>query len=423
MTRLAWWLACGVVLCLSGGAWCLSDEPADEPATDVAAAADEADDERADDAAAEGEAADDEDETGDEDEPGDDDEADEEVDDDEGEDDDDEQEADEGHAEEAEVQLILSGLNNPTSVAIQPETGHVFVADSGAGRVVAFDPAEKDKEKGKVRAVITGFSKDIYGKGPMYDIGPLGLLFLDQDTLVVGDGSLKDGEELVRIYDLSTGSKLTAEDTKYTLGPIGPGEESAKGEGNFYALAASRSAIYVTCNGDDTKGWVARIALDGGQPGALEPFIATKAVLEEAGNPVDAPVGITLNRDGHIVVGQMGEINVEGDSLYTVYDPEDGSLKAHAATGLYDIAGLAYGPSGNLYAVDYAWMDTTQGGLFRLDIDEEVGTVTSVKLASLDKPTSLAFSPDGALYVTLIGTAEEGSTKKPGKLVRVLGEF
>ena len=35
-----------------------------------------------------------------------------------------------------EVATIAEGLNVPCGVAIQPETGHVFVADSGAGRVI-----------------------------------------------------------------------------------------------------------------------------------------------------------------------------------------------------------------------------------------------------------------------------------------------
>ncbi len=167
------------------------------------------------------------------------------------------------------------------------------MADSGAGRVIKFDPAAKKQD---VVAVITGYSLDVYGKGPMYNIGPLGLAFLDKNTLVVGDGGLKDGDELVRVYDLSSGKALKADDMKYKLGPITAGEESEKGEGNFYGVAASKTAIYVTCNGDDTKGWLARSEIEGGKPGELKPFIATKKVLEEAGEPTDAPVGITLNQ-------------------------------------------------------------------------------------------------------------------------------
>ncbi|MGE0609297.1 MAG: hypothetical protein AB7O62_19555 [Pirellulales bacterium] len=326
----------------------------------------------------------------------------------------------EGDAEapaEAEVKDILAGLDNPTGIAVQPETGHVFVADSGAGRVVKFDPAAKKQD---VVAAIDGYSLDVYGKGPMYNIGPLGLAFMGQNTLVVGDGSQKDGEEVVRVYDLSGGKALKAEDSKYTLGPIAAGDDSEKGEGNFYGVAASNTAIYITCNGDDTKGWIARSLVEGGKPGDLLPFIATKKLLEDT----DAPVGITLNQNGQIVVGQMGEINKPKDSLLTVYDPESGELMIRAETGLFDIAGLAFSPkTGKLYCVDYAWMDSKEGGVFRLDVDEDARQVTAEKIASLDKPTSLAFGADGSLYVALIGTAEEGDTRKPGKLVKIVGEY
>jgi hypothetical protein len=310
------------------------------------------------------------------------------------------------------VEGILSGLDNPSGVAIQPETGCVFVSDSAAGRIVSFNPADAQP----VEAAITGFPQDEYGKGPIFKIGPLGMVFLDRDTLVVGGGELVDGQELVRVYDLSAGTTLGYEDMEAVLGPLGPSEQTLKGEGNFYDLAASRTAIYITSNGDDTKGWVLRIAIEGSALGELTPFIATKELTA-----VDAPVGIELNHNGQLVVGQMGEVNVPQDSLYTVYDPETGELMHAAETGLYDIAALAYSPTTrNLYALDFAWMDTTQGGLFRLDVHED-GTVEAVKIAPLDKPTAMTFADNGDLYITLYGTPEEGSDKKPGRLVRVRG--
>ena len=61
--------------------------------------------------------------------------------------------------------------------------------------------------------------------------------------------------------------------------------------------------------------------------------------------------------------------------------------------------------------------------MFRLDVDDDAGHVVAVKIASLDKPTALAFGADGSLYVTLIGTAAEGAKAKPGKLVKIVGEF
>lgn len=317
-------------------------------------------------------------------------------------------------AQDVSTATVLGGLLNPCGVAIQPGTGHVFVSDSGALRVLDVDPANPTKHHSAIKA----FPKDIYGKGPMYDIGPLGLLFLDQKTLVVGDGGQVDGSELVRVYSLPPGgTTLTADDMKAKLGPIGPGDASLKGEGNFYALASNGKSIFVTSNGDDTKGWVLKADVSSTGLGKLTPFIATKVATS-----VDAPVGIAINKEGQIVIGQMGEINVPGDSLLTIYDAATGKLVANGTTGLFDIASLAYHPkTGTLYAVDYGWMDNSKGGVYRLDVTTSGDklTVKATLNVKLDKPTSMAFAADGTLYVATIGTAK--GDERPGTLVKVTG--
>ena len=88
----------------------------------------------------------------------------------------------------AEVEVVSEGLYNPCGVAVQPETGHVFVADSGNLKVVRI-------VDGKPQDVIVDFGTDVYGKGPKYQVGPLGIAFLDTNTLVVGGGGSPDGEE------------------------------------------------------------------------------------------------------------------------------------------------------------------------------------------------------------------------------------
>lgn len=323
-------------------------------------------------------------------------------------------------AERAKVKVkpVLTGLYNPCGVAVQPGTGDVFVSDSGALKVVRCAGGKK----GAAKAVITGFPQDIYGKGPMYDIGPLGLVFLDRDTLAVGGGGNKDGDELLRIYTVPPkGDSIKADDMKYKLGPLGPSDDTLKGEGNFYGVAATKNAIYITCNGDDTKGWVSRVELNNGTPGDLKPYIKTKVAVE-----VDAPVGVTISPDGKLMIGQMGEMNVPNDSLLSTYDPATGKLLDNVESGLFDIAGLAYSPkTGKLYAVDFAWMDDSKGGLFELQTwkDGDETQVKATKITSLDKPTALAFAPDGTLYVTQFGTAKEGSDKKPGSLVKITGDL
>ena len=216
----------------------------------------------------------------------------------------------------------------------------MFVADSGNHKIVKL-------VDGKAQDVITDFPKDVYGKGPKVNIGPLGMVFLDKDTLVVGGGGQPDGEELLRVYKLE--DKAIKADKLAASFPL-PATDEIKGEGNFYALAATPTAVYVTCNGDDTKGWVSRATIKDGTLEGYERYLATKEATE-----VDAPVGITVSPEGYLVVGQMGEVNVPGDSLLTWYDAESKEMLLNLETGLHDISAVAYSRRGQMYVLDYAW--------------------------------------------------------------------
>lgn len=296
------------------------------------------------------------------------------------------------------VDTILTDLNNPSGIAIQPETGVVFLSDSGASRIIKV-------VDGKAEPVVTDFPVDVYGKGPAYNIGPLGLLFLDQNTLVVGGGGLVDGEELLRVYDLKDMKEpLKADKMKvsYKLA----GSDELKGEGNFYALAKTADAIFVTCNGDDTKGWVSRATYKGVDVEGFERYLATKEASE-----VDAPVGVTISPRGELVIGQMGEITVPNDSMLTFYDAATKEKLLNLKTNLHDITALAYSPRGQLYALDFAWADTKQGGLFQLLSEGDKGMKTK-KIAELDKPTAMVFDAEGALYITVVGEEKKGQLLK-----------
>ena len=302
-------------------------------------------------------------------------------------------------------EVKLEGLNNPTGLAIQPETATLFIADSGNLKIVkVVDDKAVD--------VITDFPKDVYGKGPMVNIGPLGLLFLDKNTLVVGGGGLPDGEELLRVYTLPEDGqpiKADAMSASFALAA----SEGVLGEGNFYALAASGDGIYVTSNGDDDKGWVAKATFNGNTVSGFERYLATK---EATG--VDAPVGITISPDGYLVVAQMGEISEPGDSLVTFYDAASKEMLLNVKTGLHDLAAIAYSKRGQMYVLDYAWADPTQGGLFQVleDKSQDSGVRTK-KITALDKPTAMVFDASGNLFITVIGEAAEGNSQ--GKLIQI----
>jgi DNA-binding beta-propeller fold protein YncE len=314
-----------------------------------------------------------------------------------------------GFAAEPKTTVIADGIDNPSGLAVQQSTGDIFVAArSGVHRLVL-------GAKPALHTEVGSFATDIYGKGPKYNIGPLGVGMLGDDHIVVADGSNPDEKEVVLVMPVGKAAPATphtAKDAAFVLGPIKAGKDSAKGEGNYYGVAIGHHAIFITCNGDDTKGWIAKSELKDHKPGELKPFIATKLVTN-----VDAPVGITFSPDGKdLVVSQMGEMNVPNDSLLTTYNPDDGKSIKVWKTGLHDIAGLAYSPkTGKLYVVDFAWVKTAEGGLFELSVLND--KITATKVLSLDKPTSLTFGKDGHLYITEFGTST--NDKPAGKILRV----
>ena len=315
----------------------------------------------------------------------------------------------------SEPQVIAKGLETPCGVAIQPGSNHVFVSTHpGVLRLVPGPTGYARSEE-----VVDFVGADTYGRGPEYKIGPLGLAFLDKDTLIVGGGELLDGEELVRFYNVSpsprpAGKATKADAAKGSAGPIPPGDESLRGEGNFYGIAVKGSTVFVSSNGDDTKGWISRIVMKDGKPGPLTPFIASK---QESG--VDGPTGLTISPEGKLVGSQFGEVNLPGDSLVLVYDPETGVLESKLKTGLNDLAGIAYSPkTGKLYGVDFSWSAPDKGGLFLLE--PSGARLKTTRIAPLIHPSALAFAPDGTLYVTVIGIEEDSADPKtppPGTVV------
>ena len=314
-------------------------------------------------------------------------------------------------AQDAIPEVVVKGLNNPSGIAIQPETGHVFVADSGAGRIIRVI-------EGKVEDVITDFPTEGYGTDPTYKIGPLGLLFLDKDTLVVGGGGLPDGEDLMRVFKVpgvgagSINASATHGNTFALRASGKEGEENFKpGEGNFYGLARGNGGIFVTCNGDDAKGWVSFATVKLDKIVKFERKIATKDITK-----VDAPVAATISPQGYLVIGQMGETKDLKDSLLTFYS-QSGTKLGIYRTGLNDITGLAYGPRhGRLFALDFNWANPKQGGLYKLvDMDNEK-QCESVLMSRLEKPTAMAFTSTGDCYITLAGSA---SGKLDGQLILI----
>lgn len=82
---------------------------------------------------------------------------------------------------------------------------------------------------------------------------------------------------------------------------------------------------------------------------------------------------------------------------------------------------MAYSPTDNLYAVDVVRADAKLGGVYRLEAAEKDGrqTCRAVKIAGAERPTALAFGPDGAMYVTAIGPRQAPGTPSTGVLLKI----
>lgn len=323
------------------------------------------------------------------------------------------------------VETLLTGLDNPCGLVIRNPIAdgapyELFVAESGAGRILRI---ASDKPTESTPAV-TGFPVDSYGDAekdePEYRIGPLGMVFMTQTKLVVGTAGLPQGEDLIVVYSLpADGSPLAYDQQDHAVGPIPVGPKTTSGEGNFYGLAKTDDALFVTSNGDDDEAWVLKARITANKLFDLQPFIATKRLVGTTG-----PTAATVNpkKNSHyLVISQMADLEKERDSLLSFYSPQSGKLAMNLRTGLYDITGLAYSPTDNLYAVDVVRADPALGGVYRIDAAQVEGRAScrAVKIAPAERPTALAFGPDGAMYVTALGTRQAPDGAPTGVLLKI----
>jgi len=321
------------------------------------------------------------------------------------------------------VEIVLGDLDNPYGLAVRngkAKTGphELFLAESGAGRVVRLTTDQPEN----IAEAIIGFPLSTYDKAPAYRIGPLGLLFLTRTKLIVGGGGLEKGKELVRVYALPIdGSTLTADQMDHSVGPIQTSDRSTEGVENFFSLAKTGTAVFVTSGGDDPQGWILKAGIEANRLEFLQPRIATIEASGSGGAPTGLAV-IPKPRPQFLVVAQRGSLETPHDSQLSFYVPTSGTLALQLPTGLNDIVGLAYSPSGQLYALDFSWRNPAEGGVYRLDDARVDGkpSCRAMKIASATHPTALAFTPEGTLYVTALG---EGENTKQGVLLKITGDL
>ena len=309
------------------------------------------------------------------------------------------------------ARLVLSGLNNPSSVSFSP-SGALTVCDSGNGQVLLVQDE-------KVEKYVTGFQTEYWKVDAetgtkRFKLGPLSAAWVDDKTLAVTNAGLGDGAENVLFFS----GAGTAADGKGT-NPVGPTSDDPKdkGEGNLCGLSVSEdgSTLYVAGQGSDAKSWVLSVDVASKKLSGL-------ASADDAGIEVNSPMDTLPWNENSILALYSGKGGAD-DGLIVQWNVKTGkATKKWTLPGLTDPMGFAIVPeTRSLVVVDNNWAltEVKAGRLARVNLPRNADEA-KVRVISegLRGPVSCEFGPDGDLYIAQLGT-EFDSDK--GQVVAVSG--
>jgi hypothetical protein len=120
------------------------------------------------------------------------------------------------------------------------------------------------------------------------------------------------------------------------------------------------------------------------------------------GNLFVHPFDLAVERDGNLVIADMGELNVEDGSVIRV-DPFTGRQRLLSSGGLFDDpAGITVAPNGDLYVVDNQ-IGTSSGAVIKVDPVSGEQTLIASNLGPIgglfDFSFGITAAPDGSLIV------------------------
>lgn len=302
------------------------------------------------------------------------------------------------------VTTVVEGLNNPFSVAIESGTDRIFVAESGAQRIVEI----KD---GKAVEFAAGFPGSEYLG---YAAGPLSVFSGGESVLLVGHDSEAGKGSVTRLMN-----KPKADDPSKMELDRQTVEIESEGDakiGQLSSLMLKHEMLYAVTHGDEENGWIAVAEIKKEKVESLRPSIPTAKRSKYPG-----PSCATVSPAGeYLVVSQMGTSGDAKDSRLVFYTLQ-GKLLRNFEVELNDIVALAYSPSRkHLFAVDYNFADPSKGALYKL-IGKGADKCDVKKLQDLSYVTSMTFDSSGTLWLTSLGGPPVTDGKPIGKLIKIEG--
>jgi hypothetical protein len=326
-------------------------------------------------------------------------------------------------ATDVKFETLLSDLHAPRAVAVRPDSSgsptEIFVAENGAGRVVSWSDAKKNSADEQIAGLPTGGRP---GHSESAASGVRALFFLDRNRLATAGGE-EDDTPFLWLFDLSdTDASLKAEDRKQEVAT--PELKDAPKATSYVGLARTLTndrvadLLYALCAAADGPDGFRKIPLHANTLGESA-LPVPLAPLQEW----NATGGITISNEGYIVVSCRGSDGSSGSCSIRYLSPLDSRTVLEVPTTLQNVTALAFAPkSGNLFAANSSSGDA-DGGIYRIDDASQPGRplTKTVKIVSVDGPTSMAFGPDGTLYATALGKTD--GEKTSGVLLKLSGDF